>query len=365
MELLRVWASFMVVLIHTRLIVEDYAAQLGTLKGSTLLLSFSASSVGVFFMITGFFLYRKNMSLIQTGKGYLRKIFLPSMVIMVLGEILYQFLCWDAGLLACIAGADLKEITINLFRVVIGFDTSRLNTGIHLWYIFDYALLIIWLPITANLIRHQCRRAVMYLAFFGILRAVCVDINQFWPFPIAVYLPDFLPKSVLWSLLGYLFYTSIPKKKNRLLAGVSLFCFAVCTLVIYKAQMHQYGLTPERVKEVYFAGWQSGLAQIQGLLICAALIHMPIREGFLAKVISSLGRQSFLVYLLHYYLILKLRSSGLQRQMAGMFHTERWYGSLLFGIAFGLLVYGISLAMAVLIHKLLHLFKSIPVFSNP
>ena len=344
-ELMRIIACLLVILLHIRLM----AVENGIIRDSVLLMqTFTSIAVGTFFLITGFFTPNQG-SVIRVWKGFLRSVALPALLLVVAVNILGPWLDDEAGLGEAILQFDLPDFLERLFRGILGFDVSFLGNGCaHLWFIFSYALIMIWAPAIMLFARNGAGRLLIFYASIALLRLLLIDITKMTGIPVVIYLVELGPVEVLYFVLGYLIYSKRDKLRScrpafLILGFLSLLWF----MLIFFVQKHYFMLQLKQgmddftvnVSGTYYIDWSSFCGVAASSLTGAALLSLSLRNKRLRTAINYMGSLTFPIYLLHYPIVMKINAMGFGGLLQSLFRADTVMGSFVYTVVYTLLVF--------------------------
>ena len=306
-DLIRVVACIIVIATHMALTTYNiYEVQVDWSRLFTK--SFLADGVGLFFLITGFFLANGRSYKRVIGNTF-KKIVLPSFIVLVFAQVFYKFLINQETFMNCIRNFGMDNIKTIMSAILHGEVHQTIPVAAHLWYIFDYVKIMIIFPVLQLLCKDEkenklARRILMILA---VLNIFIKDIQKFFVLSIGeIEVFSILDPKLLMVLLGYELYLQKDKiKNNRKCTIIGLVIFAVINIFRYKAEM-QYMIMNQIVKEEAFISWDTIFGVISTIALFIALYTLDIKNKFLCKTIPLLGSMTFGIYLVHFLIIAKI-----------------------------------------------------------
>lgn len=173
-EALRLFACFTIVFVHTMTEADVFYHASYHLFNRFLRILF-LNGVGIFMLITGMFIFN-NQSWKKLIINTIRKILIPSALIMIVTFYFREFLC--------IEGTTLKESMTHSIGEYVGVarDILSFKPGVagvaHLWYVFSYVQLIILFPLLKagnDYLAEQPERERVFL----IISAAMMLLNDF------------------------------------------------------------------------------------------------------------------------------------------------------------------------------------------
>lgn len=274
--------------------------------------SFLTDGVPLFFMITGFFLVN-GRSYKKIWKNTAVKILLPSLLFVILTQAFYPFIVNQESFIWCIKNFNINPMGI--LKSILKADVTYLNsTCAHLWYIYSYVKIIIWIPILWLVCKETkesklARRIMMGLS---VLKIVSVDIQRFVTLPVIGYINilTIIPTEILYVLLGYELFTYKDKiKNNKKICIFSLIGYIVINLLRYKIEMQYMVLNylTDIVGRENFMEWKyTCINIISGLCLFMFLYSFEIKNKNISNIILWISNKTFGIYLIHYLILAKI-----------------------------------------------------------
>ena len=194
-------------------------------------------------------------------------------------------------------------------------DVSYLNSlCAHLWYIYSYIKIVIWIPILWLVCKEDknaklARRIMMILSIAGLFLE---DVQRFWIIPVVgkISVMQIIPIEILYVLLGYeLFVNKERIKKNKKLSIACLIGYFVINFLRYRTEM-QYMVNNSLVHIIgrdSFMEWRyTCFNVISGLLLFMFLYSFEIKNEKISKIILWISNKTFGIYLIHYLVLAKI-----------------------------------------------------------
>lgn len=358
-ELLRVIACFMVIMIHIRIppIVE------GQLLKTTIFINCVLSSaVGLFFLATGFFLYGGGKSFWQVARHFLIKILVPTLLVVLATLVLEPWILGRSDMMDCIKGSNIMEAVTGAARGV--FRISSDEWGIlcgHLWYIAEYGKLILFYPVVRVLAKYADTRVLLYLAGFNIVHCLAIDFCRSFGLFCFIYSEPFILPAQALVLTGCVLYRSRERlKQKRWIPVALLVAYGTGLLWMFYLQMGQFQTEGGDWSGAYFTTWLSGIGMLMAIILAACVLSMPDRWKLWERIrrpIIFLGSLSFPVYLLQYVIIIKMRTLGLELIFTRMAVNN--VGTVFYYLLYGLVIFCISAVFALFFRVVSRFFMSL------
>jgi len=311
-DLIRVVACILVVATHLSLqVFNEYYHEVDWSR--LIEKCFFTDGVPLFFMITGFF--------IINGREYKRiikstffKVIIPSFIYVVFAQIFYMFIINKESFLWCLKNAFTNLNLSGILESILKADVVPINSlCAHLWYIYSYIKIILWVPIIWLLCSDDKnpRLARRMIIAFGIVGMLLVDIQKFVTFPFGnIALMQYVDRELIYVLLGYeLFINKDKIKNNKKLCIGSIIAFILINIIRYKIENHYmvvnsfYNITGRD----NFLEWRYTVLNVfSGISLFIFLYSLELKSERLNKIIYGLSKKTFGIYLVHYLLIAKV-----------------------------------------------------------
>lgn len=349
-DLIRIVACISVILTHLCLQVLNRC--FNRIDWSRLLeKSFFTEGVPLFFMITGFFLVN-GRSYKKIWKNTATKILLPSLIFVIFTQIFQPFIVNQKSFLECLQPINFYVLPI--IQAIVKADVTYLN-GLcdHLWYIFSYVKIIIWIPILWLVCKETdtsklARRIMLWLT---IANCILVDIQKFWIIPSIgqINILTIIPREIMYVLLGYELFVNKDKiKNNKKLCIISLISFFIINLLRYKIEMRYMVINylTDIVGRENFMEWRYTCINIFSsvcLFIC--LYSFEIKSEKISKILTWISDKTFGIYLVHYLILAKIDLYKFEK-------IEKIYFEILYLIIGLIITFVLSLIIVTLIKQL-------------
>lgn len=353
-ELLRLFACLMVIAVHIKpLNVQDGVL----LDAGVLFQTVCAPAVGIFFLISGFFL-PKTRSIKKAWLRFLRDIALPALLVLAASCMLRGWLHNEAGFLESLRSFRPSEEFPLMLRGILAFDPALTDSySEHLWFVFSYALLMLWLPFIRAIIKKENAGEKALLLFCGIygFSMFLADAEQLHALPFPIYRPFVPPAELLYFMLGWLLYRRVEgerkvwqatreqtpaKQSKELLQAVlpRLVLLLLLFVPMFLLQRRLYvellssGADPNLCNLSYhYLSWKSLFGVLTALLCTGLLLRLSLPSApLLQSLIPRLSSFTWPVYLLHFPLVQKLRGAGFEPWLKHLLHADTVPGVLLY-----------------------------------
>ena len=343
-DLIRVIACLIVIATHLTLTTYNvYEVQVDWSRLFTK--CFLSDGVGIFFLITGFFI-SNGRSYKKILKNTVKNVILPAFILLVFSDFFSKFIVNQDTFINCIkniSSSNLKRIV----SCICQGDVSDIQVAAHLWYIFAYIQIIILFPLIKLLCTDSkesklARRLLMLLCFANILIR---DIQKFFVSSIGnIEIFSIIDEKILAVFLGYELYLLKDKiKSNKKIGIIGFIIFIAINVIRYRAEM-QYMIMNHIVKEEAFNSWKNTFGFISAVSLFIAIYSINIKNQKLSKFITNISSLTYGIYLVHYMLIAKIDIYKFEK--ISTFKFEMLYmllGTLFIFIVSGLIVYVIRI----------------------
>ena len=384
-ELLRIIACLMVIMIHVR----PFPFSGTTLRDAVIFINvINGPAVAAFFLISGFFISKKQ-TLSHIILRFLNGVILPTAVfVFCLGLIRPWIDTPGMSLLDSILTSQPLTVLSDMLQGFLAFDTVRFGIyADHLWYIFSYASIMFWMPVILTLVKHDESTVLKLMLLIGAFHYTLVNLSALVVLPFGIYLPESMGKPALYSVAGYLFYSWIkkvrateqPHTKNKRLPILFLLMFIILSTILFFLQKHVYiqGLmmgksVDELNTDYYFTSWSGLLCSLQTVSLAGFLLLLPLKlqykngtssvnsesadnnssidqtkqssgkkdvsDSAVDKLITTLGGYTFYIYLIHYIFTNHFRATGLEATFKTFF-GETSLGLILYSLIYSLFIF--------------------------
>lgn len=353
-ELLRIIACLMVIVTHVRPMI--ISADLRVMDSVLLMQTLAAPAVGIFFLIAGFFAPRSS-NFLRSWKKYLCSVLLPAILLAIATDYLEDWIQGNSGIIRSIMEGDLYWSLRNVFECLISLDAGPFGLyNAHLWYVFTYMLIMLFLPVMCVLARHADRRVLWFFAILVSYRLIIVDIETLTGSLFRIYQTSILPPELAIFILGYLVYSGLaPYRGKRLTTMAAALSLAVIfsAMFIFQRQLYTDMLAEPSVdvaalntSSPYFLTWVSGLSVLAAIALTILVLSLPLKGERLARILGFAGELTYPVYLVHFPILAKLITSGLQLKLYERFSASG-AGELIYTVLMTIIVYVLSMLLSV------------------
>lgn len=405
-ELLRIIACLMVIMIHVR----PFSFSGSTLRDAVVFINvMNGPAVAAFFLISGFFISPKQ-TLSHIILRFIKGVILPTAVfVFCLGLIRPWIDTPDMGFLQSILNSQPLTMLSDMLQGFLAFDTVRFGIyADHLWYIFSYASIMFWMPVILALVKHDETTVLKLMLLIGVFHYTLMNLSALVILPIGIYIPEAIGKPALYTIAGYLFYSWIKKVRStyqtagsekshienvkdkshtlstpdtsmairdtlmpifRTNYAVLLFflLFVIFSVLLFFLQKHIYmqGLlmgrsVDEMNTDYYFTSWSGFLCALQTTALAGAVLLLPLRLHKPAgssdypassRLISTLGGYTFYIYLIHYIFTNHFRAIGFEDTVKGLF-GESSFGLIMYTLSYSVFVFLLCATIIFIYRKL-------------
>ena len=349
-DLIRIVACISVILTHLCLQVLNRCYN--RIDWSRLLeKSFLTDGVPLFFMITGFFLVN-GRSYKKIWKSTFFKILLPTFIFVIFVQMFQPFILNQASFIDCIRNVNFSLVPI--IQAILKADVKYLGSLCdHLWYIFSYIKIVIWIPILWLVCKETdnsklARRIMLGLSFAS---AILTDIQKFGIIPVVgeINILTIIPREIMYVLLGYELFVHKDKiKNNKKICIISLIGFIILNLIRYKTEMFYMVLNylTDIVGRPNFMEWRyTSLNIFSGIFLFLFLYSFEIKNEKISKILVWISDKTFGIYLIHYLILAKIDLYKFEK-------IEKFIFEILYLIIGLIITFAISIIIVTIIQKI-------------
>lgn len=349
-DLIRIVACISVILTHLCLQVLNRCYN--RIDWSRLLeKSFLTDGVPLFFMITGFFLVN-GRSYKKIWKSTFLKILLPTFIFVIFVQMFQPFILNQASFIDCIRNVNFSLVPI--IQAILKADVKYLGSLCdHLWYIFSYIKIVIWIPILWLVCKETdnsklARRIMLGLSFAS---AILTDIQKFGIIPVVgeINILTIIPREIMYVLLGYELFVHKDKiKNNKKICIISLIGFIIVNLIRYKTEMFYMVLNylTDIVGRPNFMEWRyTSLNIFSGIFLFLFLYSFEIKNEKISKILVWISDKTFGIYLIHYLILAKIDLYKFEK-------IEKFIFEILYLIIGLIITFAISIIIVTIIQKI-------------
>ena len=292
-ELARIFGCLLVVGVHCW--INNFGVAIQS-KSGTYIACIFADGVAVFWIISGFFMY-KNYSYKQTLKRTIKSIVIPMLLLSAaMFFVLNNYLNGNGWRFILHSRDDYKWILNSLL-----IWTNPIDRLGHFWYLYVYILLMMCSPVIAAFIKYleeDTKREKLFLVLTFLL-LVWNDLsnNQMGRFEHHAFAGAF--PAAIESVWGYLLYKYRDRLRKRRYIFISAGAFLGLNLLRMAIQLGRY----HRIQDTatYILYWFSSIGLLCAICVIVfsfAAIHSR-KATVVNRVICWLASYTFSIYLLH------------------------------------------------------------------
>ena len=292
-ELARIFGCLLVVGVHCW--INNFGVAIQS-KSGTYIACIFADGVAVFWIISGFFMY-KNYSYKQTLKRTIKSIIIPMLLLSAaMFFVLNNYLNGNGWHFILHSKDDYKWILNSL--LIWTNPVDRLG---HFWYLYVYILLMLCSPVIAAFIKYleeDTKREKLFLVLTFLL-LVWNDLsnNQMGRFEHHAFAGAF--PAAIESVWGYLLYKYRDRLRKRRYIFISVGAFLGLNVLRMAIQLGRY----HRIQDTatYILYWFSSIGLLCAICVIVfsfAAIHSR-KATVVNRVICWLASYKFSIYLLH------------------------------------------------------------------
>ena len=239
-DLIRIFAIFAVIGYHIALTTYN-VYEVGVDWSRLFTKAWIQDGVGLFFIITGFFL-ANGKSYKQILKTTLKKVVLPAFICMCICQFFNEWILNKDTFMNCLTNIDVGDFTAMLTAIFAGDTHAVLPIAAHLWYIFAYIEIMIFMPVFQLVCKPnnetKCVRYV--LIFMCFMNMLVKDIQKFYVNPIVHYFTVFsmIGPHMMMVLIGYelCLYKDKIKENKKIIISFGHILWAIVKVLRYKLE---------------------------------------------------------------------------------------------------------------------------------
>lgn len=310
------------------------------------------SGVSIFFIVAGFFMFR-DKPYKEKIKNAIKTIYLPMLITIIVTQFLSRYIKGETGIIDSIIHnqINIKRI-IDILRFIIGFNFGKINLVPHFWYLSEYAIALLWIPVLSLIIKSD-KKYIKYMVYIiYIIYAIFDSFKGFTQNPIRF--PSIISTSLFLILLGNEIYS----RKDKIINNKKVRCisFALAIIAFISQVILQRYLFTIDVTKMQFINWSCVPAIIFSSSLIIFILSFNIKSN---KVITYLGMNSFYVYLIHFQVKEKLSSMGIRDRIFYKLNELRqgFVSEALFTFIMALLVFVICIFIISILKLIIKLFK--------
>ena len=347
-ELLRVIACLLVIGVH---LLPGYVAGDHVMKARMFMACICSDSVIYFWFIMGFFLFR-NKPFKQVVTSAIKTVVIPAAVFVVATEILNDWITGNRTFIDCITvmNVDWKPI----IKSVLSWNATGFTNGSHLWYVFSYMIIILWLPIVRYVCVEERWKTRVYIYIFAQLYLLIQLIQQAIP-QMPTLVPQLLPIELVYVILGYDIYLLYKKRlfgKKAAILGLLIFFMAELFRMVVQSYM-----TLKLQNQGYLMCWNTFPSMFAGVGLTVFILSIPVDR--IKSFVLFISGKTYPIFLLHWVVIRYHKSAEVFQSIIKITNVDS--GGVIESIAYQLLmmlyVFVCSLVLATLIHACCSIFR--------
>lgn len=306
-ELIRIFACLTVIALHTWVgsgIDEVPVCLKGVIR------VFEKHGVPLFFMIMGFWLFSSDKSYLQKVKETIYRILIPSLIALYCYFIFGDWVIGNRDFWDCIIR---QKSYVILLQSILRGDGSAFYAN-HLWFVFEYIKVIIWLPILELLCINDKKHNVIR-RFYMLVCSIFILFTNFFYLPNEILVQEGMAFSlknysliniyILYVLIGYEFHEQyfsdgFLKRYCEQRSGrreiISFGVYILCNLGICVEEFLciKWDIRSEYYYESSFL-YVISTSAIFIFFMCLNLRHVKVNN-----LIIYVADKTFYIYLLHY-----------------------------------------------------------------
>lgn len=348
LEVLRIVCSIFVIAIH---IFMSYRVTENGISYDVLFVeSFTRCCVPVFFMMTGFFLFQREKTVAQIAKYLAHRIIAPTLIVLV---VIYIFSGWFNGtgtIYDCVQGFSLKALA-DFFVLLLKWE--MIEPSFWLWYIKMLVQIYFFYPILKYICSEGKEEQIirrLYMLLCALSTMIFPTIRSLFDIDIPAYVYSPLPfYAFFYVLIGYEISLMYAKKSRWINWELGIGLYVLGGLSTYLLTVYVDIAKDQQFDHLFFFYEMLNVAvSALGLFIFALSFELKSNA-----VIERIASASFVVYLIHHLITMKLQSLNILEYLV------QHLGILFGNIVFAVIVFIVALAIAMLSRRVTQSIRKI------
>lgn len=275
------------------------------------------------------------------------------------------FLPWihnEGGFLQCITHPqfDYKEYV----KSVLNWSPGGYDTA-YLWYLFTYLQVVMLVPIMKffckeDLSGHTCEKVRFYVISINLIGMILRDAMEFIRVPTSEPY-GLLTVPAMMAVTGYTIYARREqlkgnKKVRWLFGGMAV----AIELIRWRLQII---LLVNDLNNISYLMWHTSFAFIVSVCVVIFIMTLDLKQNWLNKVLTTVGKKTFAIYLIHYPIqrFLDTRGFGdvLINTFLGSSEMIENLGELAYILIRIFVIFSISLLISLIPDWSIYIFRSV------
>ncbi len=292
--------------------------------------SFIRCCVPLFFICSGYFMFRKQKSIREIYGKLTKHILLPTLFVLL---ILFLF----SGILQNEMNfTNLnREAVANFLKAIAGWNVYSIENGFYLWFMVAMIKIYMAYPVLALVCNEKREKICNYVIILLFVGKFCFQtINYFAQNALQIYgYSIFEEYWIFYVLLGYkysVYYKNrVCSKKELIFGGI---IYVIGSLLTYGCTVW-IDVAADGVFNEHFFNYDSLTVLISAIGLFLFCKNIPIKALKVKQGITFIGRLTFKIYLVHYPVIMFLTGYGIRNIMFESLPRSVFYFSFI-GTAF-------------------------------
>lgn len=308
LDLLRIICCIYVIAIH--IFMSYRVTDQGISYNILFVESFIRCCVPIFFMITGFFMFKKQKTLLEVCEYLFKRIIIPTLLLLAFIQVFSAWLNGTNTLFECILKLNFHYM-ITFFIMLLGWKMPEPNFW--LWYITTLVKIYFFYPLLQRICidkkeENFVRRSYLVICFLATI--FFPTIKQIFMIDIPVYIYTPLPfYAFAYILIGYELSLFYERRSKLINAGFGVLLYICGSLSTYLCT--KYIDIPFNGDFVHlFFNYQMLNVVVSAIGLIIVFLSLELKEKNINRWINILGETTFFVYLIHYPIIFKLSKLG-------------------------------------------------------
>lgn len=291
-EVLRLLACLIVIGTHIKLPYE-YS---GIIDFNRLVIAcLLADGVAIFWIITGFFLFRE-IPYTERIKKCVRRIIIPLVVTSILVWFFGSWICGESDLYTSVMHSKDDYIRAAYTLIEWSNPVKSLN---HIWFLYVYILIIFCYPVLGEFVKWLDAKALRekMFVFAAAVLFIFNDLSDNRLAEFSHHMFGAMVPSSIYLVIGHIIYKYRNNIIERFGTGIRITALICCLVIV--ACIRSLLLTNVFIGSNHLLFWYTFPSLISTSLLVAACLSLPLNSSRLAELVCGLAGDTFLVYLVH------------------------------------------------------------------
>ena len=318
--------------------------------GRTYLSCIVADGVAIFWMVAGFFLFKKTYKsvLLKTKKN----IVVPLVIYSAGCFYLYRWLLDDFTLVQSIL-APTKEDYVNVIKTLFTWS-NPVPCGSHLWYLYTYILIMIIFPVLKSFVVYLeedvKREKIFVIMSFAFLIMNDISVNKLGGFSLQTV--GALIPACIEIIYGHILYKNREKFFACKYFFIGIISFLGINFIRAIIQYKRFFMGLDNSLLFWFSSL--GVLCTVSVIVGGFSLNHIINSTKIQSIICYVGSCTFYIYLIHNYIIVWVEKYGIKGAVVSLLNgiKIRSLYDVCYMCILTMIIFVLSMLGAVLIKKI-------------